>query len=72
MMNGQQFGGLVWLLSLLALVSFHSVPANGNVIAAGGKAFTYDSQNKLVSMNGGAVQIVYDGFGKPASLTSIE
>ena len=36
---------------------------NGNVTASGGKTFSYDSQNQLVSMNGGAVQIIYDGDG---------
>jgi hypothetical protein len=35
--------------------------ANGNVTAIGGKAFAFDSQNELVSMNGGAVSMVYDG-----------
>lgn len=34
---------------------------NGNVIAANGKTFTYDSQNQLVSMNGGSSQVMYDG-----------
>ena len=38
---------------------------NGNVTAAGGKTFSYDSQNELVSMNGGAVQVMYDGDGNP-------
>ena len=36
---------------------------NGNVTAAGGKTFSYDSQNELVAMNGGAVQVMYDGDG---------
>ena len=36
---------------------------------ANGKTFTYDSQNELVSMNGGAVQIVYDGDGNRAAKT---
>ncbi len=31
--------------------------------AADGKSFSYDSQNELVSMKGGAVQIMYDGDG---------
>jgi ethanolamine utilization protein EutA (predicted chaperonin) len=38
---------------------------DGNVTAADGKTFSYDSQNELVSMNGGAVQMVYDGDGSP-------
>jgi YD repeat-containing protein len=36
---------------------------DGNVTAAGGKTFSYDSQNEMVAMNGGAVQIKYDGDG---------
>lgn len=31
--------------------------------AADGKTFTYDSQNELVTMNGGTVQVMYDGDG---------
>jgi RHS repeat-associated protein len=36
---------------------------DGNVTAANGKSFSYDSQNQLLSMNGGAVQMLYDGDG---------
>jgi RHS repeat-associated protein len=36
---------------------------DGNVTASGGKTFSYDSQNEMLSMNGGAVQMVYDGDG---------
>ncbi len=36
---------------------------DGNVTAAGGKAFSYDSENHLVAMNGCAVQMLYDGDG---------
>lgn len=45
--------------------SSESYDQNGNAIAAGGKAFTYDSQNEMTSMTGGgtAVGIVYDGDG---------
>jgi YD repeat-containing protein len=42
---------------------------NGNVTATGGKSFTYNSQNQLISMNSGAVQIVYDGEGNRVSKT---
>jgi len=35
--------------------------ANGNTTATGGKTFGYDSENHLVSMNGGAVTMIYDG-----------
>jgi len=37
--------------------------ANGNTTTTGGKTFAYDSENHLVSMNGGAVTMIYDGFG---------
>lgn len=43
--------------------------ANGNVTAANGNAYQYDSQNELVSMNGGAVSMVYDGDGNRVSKT---
>ena len=36
---------------------------DGNVTAANGKTFSYDSQNQMLSMNGGAVQMLYDGDG---------
>jgi len=36
---------------------------NGNVTMTNGKTFSYDSQNEMLSMNGGAVQIMYDGDG---------
>jgi hypothetical protein len=42
---------------------------NGNVTATGGKSFTYNSQNQLISMNSGAVQIVYDGEGSRVAKT---
>ena len=35
----------------------------------GTKAFTYDSENRLTTMNGGAVRIVYDGFGNRVAET---
>jgi RHS repeat-associated protein len=37
--------------------------ANGNTLTTGGKTFTYDSENHLTSMNGGAVTMIYDAFG---------
>ena len=42
---------------------------NGNVTGTGGKSFTYDSENRLTSMNGGAVTIVYDGDGNRVAKT---
>lgn len=44
--------------------------ANGNVTATGGKTFGYDSHNRLTSMNGGAVRIVYDGDGNRVAKTA--
>ena len=40
-----------------------SYDADGNVTATGGKSFAYDSEDRLKSMNGGAVSITYDGDG---------
>ena len=50
-------------------VNTETYDANGNTIAAGGKTFTYDSENHLTSMNGGAVTIIYDGDGNRVSKT---
>ena len=44
-------------------LSSETYDADGNVTAAGGKTFSYDSQNHLVAMNGGVVQMLYDGDG---------
>src|SRR6185312_11485944 len=44
-------------------LSSETYDQDGNVTAADGKSFNYDSQNELVAMNGGAVQIMYDGDG---------
>jgi hypothetical protein len=46
-----------------------SYDQNDNVTATGGKTFSYDTENHLVSMNGGAVQIVYDGDGNRVKKT---
>jgi RHS repeat-associated protein len=43
--------------------------ANGNTTYTGGKTFAYDSENHLVSMNGGAVTMIYDGFGNRVAKT---
>lgn len=51
-------------------VSSESYDNNGNVIAASGKTFAYDSQNQLVSMNGGQVSLVYDGDGNRVAKTA--
>ena len=42
-------------------VSSESYDANGNVIASGGKTFTYDSQSQMTSMTASATNVVpYD------------
>ncbi len=43
--------------------------ANGNTTASGGNTYTYDFENHLTRLNGGAVTIVYDGDGNRASKT---
>jgi len=36
---------------------------NGNTVSTGGKTFAYDSEDRMTSMNGGAVTMLYDGGG---------
>jgi RHS repeat-associated protein len=50
-------------------VSSESYDRNGNTIATGAKTFAYNSQNQLISMNGGAVTILYDGDGNRVAET---
>jgi len=50
-------------------LSSEAYDQNGNVIAEGGKTFTYDSQNHLVSMNGAAATFVYDALGNRVAKT---
>jgi RHS repeat-associated protein len=45
-------------------LSTDTYDGNGNTTSAKGKIFQYDSENRLVSMNGGSVTLVYDGDGK--------
>lgn len=42
---------------------------DGNVLTTDGKTFAYNSQNQLVSMNSGAVSLVYDGDGNRVGKT---
>jgi RHS repeat-associated protein len=44
-------------------VSTDTYDFNGNTLTTGGKTFTYDSENELKTMNGGAVTLIYDGDG---------
>jgi YD repeat-containing protein len=43
---------------------------NGNVTMTGGNTFSYDSRNRLVSFNNGAVSMVYDGVGNRVAKTA--
>jgi len=44
-------------------ISSETYDANGNVLAAGGKTYAYDSENHMTSENNGAVRMIYDGDG---------
>jgi YD repeat-containing protein len=52
-------------------VSSEAYDANGNVTSTGGKSFTYDSENHLISMSasGTSASIIYDGFGNRVAKT---
>jgi RHS repeat-associated protein len=52
-------------------LSSESYDQDGNVTATGGKSFTYDSENHLMSMtaSGTAVSMVYDGDGNRVAKT---
>ena len=52
-----------WVYNVDDQPSSESYDQNGNVLVTSGKTFAYDSQNHLTSMNGGAVQVLYDGEG---------
>jgi RHS repeat-associated protein len=44
-------------------LSIESYDANGNTTVSGARTFTYDFENRLKSMNGTAVTLLYDGDG---------
>ena len=52
-------------------LSSETYDANGNVLSTGGKSFSYDSENHLVTMSvsGTSVSIIYDAFGNRVSKT---
>jgi RHS repeat-associated protein len=50
-------------------LSTETYDGNGNTLTTGGKTFTYDSENHLMSMNAGAVTLVYDGDGNRVAKT---
>jgi RHS repeat-associated protein len=43
--------------------------ANGNTRAANGSTYAYDFENRLKSVNGGSIRVVYDGDGNRVSKT---
>lgn len=47
-----------------------SYDTNGNTTASGGNTYAYDFENRLKSMNGGAVAVVYDGDGNRVAKTA--
>lgn len=49
--------------------STESYDPNGNTIQSGARSFIYDFENRLKSMNNGAVMIVYDGDGNRVAKT---
>jgi RHS repeat-associated protein len=51
------------------ILSTESYDANGNTTVSGSRTFTYDFANRLKSMNGGAVTLVYDGDGNRVAKT---
>ena len=51
-------------------MSIETYDSNGNTLTTGGKTFTYDSENRLTTMNSGAVTLVYDGDGNRVAKTA--
>jgi len=51
------------------ILSTETYDANGNTTVSGSRTFTYDFANRLKSMNGGAVTLVYDGDGNRVAKT---
>jgi RHS repeat-associated protein len=50
-------------------LSSETYDANGNTLTTGGKTFAYDFENRLKSMNAGAVTIQYDADGNRVAKT---
>src|SRR5207302_3451129 len=44
--------------------------SNGNTTASGGNAYSYDFENHLIRLNGGAATYVYDGDGNRVAKTA--
>jgi len=51
------------------ILSTESYDNNGNTTVSGSRTFTYDFANRLKSMNGGAVTLLYDGDGNRVAKT---
>jgi uncharacterized protein RhaS with RHS repeats len=62
--NGASFG-----YNVADEVSSETYDNNGNTIHSGANSFTYDLENELTSMNGGAVTLLYDGDGNRVTKT---
>lgn len=50
-------------------LSTETYDSDGNTLTSGGKTFAYDFENRVKSMNGSAVTIVYDGDGNRVAKT---
>jgi RHS repeat-associated protein len=67
-LSGVSSGSYSYSLNdLLSVIETYD--SNGNTLTTGGKVFTYDSENRLKSMNGGAVTLLYDGGGNRVAKT---
>jgi YD repeat-containing protein len=51
------------------MLSAETYDNNGNVTVSGARTFAYDFDNRLKSMNGGAVTVIYDGDGNRVAKT---
>jgi RHS repeat-associated protein len=52
------------------ILSTEQYDPNGNTTVSGGRNFAYDFENRLKSMNGTAVTLIYDGDGNRAAKTA--
>jgi RHS repeat-associated protein len=68
--NGVNSGSFSYNPDDLLLGGIESYDADGNAVATGGKSFAYDSEDRVKSMNGGAVTITYDGNGNRVAKTA--
>jgi RHS repeat-associated protein len=66
-MAGIQSGN--WTYNADDHLSTEQYDANGSTIVSGARTFAYDFQNRLKSMNGGTVTLLYDGDGNRVAKT---